>query len=74
MEDYKERMIEEYKFIKDKAEKLHSMCVKFDASTLDFELKCPIGLLRNQESIMRDYLRILEVRAEIEGIGIENLQ
>ena len=71
--DYQIRMINEYRYVKDKAERLHNLLIKYDAGTLEFGLNCPVGLLRGQETHMNDYLRILEIRAEIEGIGIENL-
>ena len=71
MEDYKRRMIEEYKQTKERYTKLHKMLVKHDAGTLDFEPKCPIGLLREQKSHMGQYLYTLEVRAEIEGVDLD---
>lgn len=70
MEDYKLRMIAEYWQVKDRYDKLHRMIVKHDAGTLDFELKCPIGLLREQASHMGQYLYTLEVRAEMEGADL----
>lgn len=71
MEDYKRRMIEEYKQTKERYTKLHKMLVKHNAGTLDFEPKCPIGLLREQKSHMGQYLYALEVRAEIEGVDLD---
>ena len=72
MEDYKCRMIEEYKQTKERYKKLHKMLVKYDAGTLDFELSCPVGLLREQKSTMGHYLNILEIRAEIENVPLED--
>lgn len=46
------------------------MVVKMEAGTLDFEPTCPIDLFRNQLAAMGNYLYILEVRAEIEGIEL----
>lgn len=71
MEDYKLRMIEEYKQTKERYKKLHKMIVKHDAGTLDFTPACPIGLLREQKSHMGQYLYTLEVRAEIEGVDLD---
>lgn len=71
MEDYKIRMQEEYKQTKDRYKKLHKMLVKYDAGTLDFELSCPVGLLRDQKSTMGHYLNILEIRAEIENVPLD---
>ena len=70
MEGYKERMIAEYHELKDKYTKLHELCVKHDAGTLDFELNCPIELLKRQKAVMGEYLNILEIRAEIEGLTL----
>ena len=70
MEEWKQRMVREYLEVKDRYEKLHKMIVKYDAGTLDFTPKCPIGLLREQKSHMGQYLYTLEVRAEIEGVDL----
>lgn len=70
MEDYKLRMINEYKNLKEKYNKLHKMLVKYDAGKLDFTPTCPIDLLRKQASFMGQYLYILETRAVIEGIDL----
>lgn len=72
MEDYKQRMIEEYQQTKARYQKLHKMLVKLDAGTLDFTPACPIGLLRDQKSTMGHYLNILEIRAEMEGVDLES--
>lgn len=68
--DWKERMKEEYWFVKDKYDKLHKMLIKHEAGTLDFEPTCPIGLLYDQHDAMEAYLHCLEVRAEIEGVEL----
>lgn len=68
MEDYKERFIKEYKELKDKYNKLHKMIVKYEAGTLDFTPTCPLELLKEQASYMGNYLRVLEIRAEIENV------
>ena len=70
MEDYKQRMIEEYQQTKARYQKLHKMLVKHDAGTVDFTPTCPIGLLREQKKTMGLYLNILEIRAEIEGVDL----
>lgn len=70
MEEWKQRMVREYQETKDRYEKLHRMIVKYDAGTLEFTPKCPIGLLREQKSHMGQYLYTLEVRAEIEGVDL----
>lgn len=70
MEDYKLRMINEYKELKGKYDRLHRMLVKYDAGKLDFTPTCPIDLLRKQASIMGQYLYVLETRAVIEGVSL----
>ena len=71
MEEYKERMVKEYTELRERYTKLHRMLIKHDAGKLEFTLNCPIGLLREQASVMERYLNILETRAiieEVEGI------
>ena len=68
---YVQRMVAEYYELKDKYIKLQSMLVKHEAGTLDFELTCPIELLERQANVMREYLHILEVRAEIENAKLQ---
>ena len=70
MEEYKERFIKEYKELKERYEKLHNIIVKAEANTLDFELSCPLDLLKEQANYMGNYLHILEIRAEIEKVDI----
>lgn len=70
MEEYKTRMKEEYKQLKERYNKLHRIIVKYDADMLDFELNCDIDILREQAQIMGKYLYILEVRAIIEHIDL----
>ena len=72
-EDYKERFKAEYFQTKIRYEKLHKIIVKFAAGTLKFQPSCPIELLRNQKALMGNYLNILEIRAEIEGINLEEV-
>lgn len=69
-EDYKERFKAEYFQVKIRLEKLYEMLVRYDAGTLGFTPDCSIQLLKDQLSIMRDYLYALQVRAEIENIEL----
>lgn len=71
MEDYKIRMLLEYKELKNRYENLHKMLIKHDAGLLSFTLNCPVDLLREQASVMGRYLYILEERALIEGVNLE---
>lgn len=69
-EDYQQRFKAEYYQTKIRYDKLHKMLVKYEAGTLDFEPKCSLELLKNQASYMGNYLKTLEVRAEIEEIDL----
>lgn len=68
--DYVERMKAEYRELKERYEKLHSLIVKYDAGTLDFTPTCPIELLKKQARAMGEYLYVLEVRAAMEGVTL----
>ncbi len=68
--DYKQRMVNEYHELKEKYSKLHHMLIKYEAGTLDFEPTCSIELLEHQASVMGEYLRVLEVRAEMEEVEL----
>lgn len=68
--DYKERMKDEYWEVKHRYNKLHQMCIKYEAGTLDFKPTCSLELLKEQKAAMGRYLGVLEVRAEIEGIKL----
>ena len=70
MEAYKQLMINEYNELKERTDKLGFMLVKESRGGLDFELSCPVNLLKAQYNVMNSYLNILELRAEIEGIAL----
>lgn len=69
-EDYKERFKAEYYQTKIRYDKLHKMLIKNEAGVLDFEITCPEDILRGQEYYMYNYLKYLEIRAEIEHIEL----
>lgn len=69
-EDYKERFKAEYYQVKIRYKKLRKMINKYNAGKLDFEPTCPIEKLEDQLYYMNEYMRTLEVRAEIEGIEL----
>lgn len=71
MEEYKKRMAEEYRQVKERYDKLYRLLVMHDAGTLTFTPTCPIQLLRDQADVMAEYLYILEVRAEIESVCLD---
>ena len=81
-EDYKERFVAEYRQTKIRYEKLKAFNTKIEAARLMRAWKfdaanveepkhdCPEDLLREQQHIMGEYLRILELRAVIEGVDL----
>lgn len=69
--DYKERFKAEYWQTKIRWRKLHRMLVKYEAGTLGFEPSCSLELLKKQAFHMGNYIHILEIRAEIESIDLE---
>lgn len=69
-DDYKERFKAEYYQTKIRYAKLHQMIVKMDAKTLDFTPTCSKAIFLEQKRYMGEYLRMLEIRAEIEGIEL----
>ncbi len=78
-DDYKERFKAEYLQIKIRYEKLKDLTTRIEAASRTKEnivqyampvVDCPYDILREQQSIMGQYLHILEVRAKIEGIAI----
>ncbi len=79
--DYKERFKAEYYQTKIRYEKLKAFNTKIEAArNVAYtmckykcpmpEHDCPDELLREQQSVMGNYLHILEVRAAIEGIEL----
>ena len=70
-DDHKKRFLAEYQQLKIRIEKLDKIIVAYKAGTLDFELNCPIELLRDQKQAMENYLFLLKVRAEFENITLE---
>lgn len=69
--EWQVRFIEEYNELKNRKMKLHKMLVKYDAGTLDFKPTCPVELLKQQEIVMSEYVRILEIRAQMEGVILD---
>lgn len=74
MNDYKQRMIEEYKQLAERFIKLGRIIEKHNSGTLDFKPACPMELLEDQYCAMRLYLNILVQRATIEGIGLNDIE
>lgn len=80
-EDYKERFKAEYYQTKIRYEKLKAFNNKIEAAHRTEYMKtiempkhdCPEDVLREQQALMGQYLHVLEVRAVIEGIELDNL-
>lgn len=70
--DYKERMKSEYKELKAKYTKLHKMIIRAECGKLDFTPNCPLEILADQCATMGRYLYILEKRAVIEDIDLDD--
>ena len=73
-DDYKERFRAEYWQTKIRYGRLHRMIVKHEAGVLNFTPDCPITVLQRQTLEMGQYLRMLEIRAEIEDIQLEAVE
>ena len=75
--DYKERFLAEYLQLKERYERLKRFNNKIEAARRlgkeEPKHDCPLSLLREQQKVMGEYLHILEVRAEIEGIDLNSL-
>ena len=71
MEEYKKRMVIEYKELKERTDKLEIMLNRWCNGTLNFTPTCPKWLLEKQLDVMKDYVGILETRAEIEDVELE---
>ena len=69
-DNYKDRFKAEYFQVKIRYDRLHRILIQYEAGTLPFELKCSSQMLRDQAHFMDQYLRILEIRAEIEGVDL----
>ena len=81
-ECYKDRFVAEYLQTKIRYEKLKAFNNKLEAAErtqyTDKKVEmpvhdCPLDLLREQQSIMGQYLHLLEVRAVIEGIDLKDI-
>ena len=66
--DFKDRMRAEYYQLVIRADGLDEMLKKYKSGKLTFTSKCDYELLYEQLVYMRQYQRILECRAEIEGV------
>lgn len=72
-DDYKARFIAEWMQVKIRCNNLRKMLIKLEAGTLEFKPKCSQLILSNQKNFMEQYMKQLEIRAEIEGIRLPNI-
>lgn len=69
--DYKERFKAECYQLKIRYGKLIKMLEQWDNNQLSFKPTCPRSIYVLQTKAMLDYLAVLEARAKIEGIELE---
>lgn len=75
--NYKERFYAEYWQTKIRYEKLKNFCNKIEVGQMwnsvvdEPKHDCPLGMLREQQNAMGEYLRILELRAIIEKVDLD---
>lgn len=69
-DDYTDRFKAEYYQTKIRYRKLIEMLARNESGTLPFTLNSPPDVFVNQAARMKDYLEILELRAEIEHIDL----
>ena len=72
-DDYKVRFIAEYMQLRIRYNGLRKMLIKLEAGTLEFTPTCDSTILENQAYYMENYLRALEVRAEVEKIKLPKI-
>lgn len=72
-EDYKERFRAEYAQLAIRYYGLCNMLEKWDNGTLEFEPTCPRSTYNMQIKAMTDYIAVLEARAVMENIVLEDI-
>ena len=71
--DYKERFKAEYAQLVIRYYGLRNMLEKWDNGTLEFEPTCPRSTYNIQTKTMEDYIAILEARAVMEGVILDDV-
>ena len=73
--EYKDRMLAEYWQTKIRYRKLKAFANRIEAARLqgkpEPQHSCSYDLLRKQQSIMGEYLHVLELRLAIDGLNID---
>lgn len=72
-EDYKERFRAEYVQLVIRYSKLKTMLDSWDNGELSFTPTCPRSTYNMQIKAMADYIAVLEARAVMEGIDLEEV-
>lgn len=72
--DYKERFKAEYYQVSIRYHKLVMMLKDWDCGDLDFTPTCPRSTYGMQARAMSDYIAVLEARAVMEGIDLEEVK
>lgn len=70
IKDWKMRLIDEYTYVKERYNALHSAIIKREAGVLDIDPKESLDIWKRQASAMGSYLYMLEIRMVINGIGV----
>ena len=71
--DYKERFIAEYQQLVIRYKGLKTMLEKWDKNELPFTPTCPRSTYNMQIKAMTDYIAVLEARAVMEGIELQEV-
>ena len=68
--NYKERFVAEYHQLRIRIVKLENTIKFFHEGCLEFTPACPMTLLEDQLDAMKNYKNVLDQRASIEGISL----
>lgn len=71
-DDYKTRMVEEYRELKERISKLDDAVTRYKRGELEFKPKCLGGMIVAQLYIMQDYLHVLFDRIKAMGISLDS--
>ena len=73
LKDYQIRYLDEYNTLVKRYLKLNAIINKYEFGTLDFDLNCPLELLKEQSDIMWNYIDVLWRRADYEGVELNKI-
>lgn len=71
-DDYKTRIVEEYRELKERISKLDDAVTRYKRGELEFKPKCLGGMIVAQLYIMQDYLHVLFDRIKAMGISLDS--